>query len=58
MKLIYLMFAGLFMTACVRDYSVLKPDHIAVKTGVDFEMQKDSDLKTKPSIETTFNWSL
>lgn len=46
------------MSGCARDYSSLKPDHIGLRTGVDFEIQEGCKTKTKPGSHICVDWNL
>lgn len=55
-------FGGIFVllsvSCCTRDYTCLKPDHVGVRTGVDFEIQEGCNMKTKPSVHGCLDWNL
>lgn len=58
MKYLLFLAIGISLASCARDYTVLKPDHIGVRTGVDFEIQEGCKVKTKPSVSGCMDWNL
>lgn len=58
MKYLILVLVVLSVTCCTRDFTCLKPDHIGLKTGVDFEIQEGCKVKTKPGSHVYLDWNL
>lgn len=58
MKYLLILFAGLSVTCCTRDFTCLQPDHMGLRTGVDFEIQEGCAVKTKPSVHGCLDWNL
>ena len=58
MKYLLIILIGITVTCCTRDYSCIKPNHIGLSTGVDFEIQKGCNLKTNHSVNGCLDWNL
>lgn len=58
MKYLLFLAIGMSLASCARDYKALKPDHVGIRTGVDFEIQEGCKTKTKPSVSGCLDWNL
>ena len=58
MKYLVLLVLGLSVTCCTSHCCGLKPDHIGIETGVEFEIQKGHNLTTTPSVTGILDWNL
>jgi len=58
MKYLLFLAIGMSLASCARDYKALKPDHVAIRTGIDFEIQEGCKTITKPSVSGCMEWNL
>lgn len=58
MKYLVILVLALSVTCCTPYCCGLKPDHVGIETGVEFEIEKDHHLKTTPSVTGCLDWNL
>lgn len=58
MKLPLAVLVACIFTSCTPQMMQFMPNHIGVVPSVEFEIQEHVPVKTKPKIQTNFDWNI